>query len=59
MNPALNIEDPVKTQLYRITQEATSNAIKHSGASTITIAVNKVDGQFELSVLDNGKGFDM
>lgn len=45
--------------LYRITQEALRNAVKHGGASTIW--VNLISGELEdhLSIIDDGDGFDV
>jgi two-component system, NarL family, sensor histidine kinase UhpB len=43
-------------QTTRILREATSNIIKHSGASTCSVSVNVADGDFLLVVQDNGDG---
>ena len=43
-------------QTTRILREATSNIIKHSGASTCSVTVNVADGDFMLVVQDNGDG---
>lgn len=50
--------DPVKaTQLYRLAQEAVTNALRHSGARRIKIAVNEgPGGSYSLHVMDNGCG---
>lgn len=46
-------------QLYRITQEVLNNAIKHSAASAIKIALFEDEkNQVNLSISDNGKGFN-
>lgn len=47
----------VAIHLYRITQEAVSNAAKHGKGSEILISVRVVDGHLELSIEDNGEGF--
>ena len=44
--------------LYRITQEALHNVVKHSGASRATVALRSESGEVVLSVVDNGMGFD-
>ncbi len=44
-------------QLYRIGQEAVTNALKHSEASEIRIALEANRNRTELRVSDNGKGF--
>ena len=43
-------------QTTRILREATSNVIKHSGASACTITARIADGDFQLMVQDNGDG---
>lgn len=51
------IDDPnVANHLYRIAQEAVSNAVKYAQAQTITMILNS-NGEFcELLVKDNGSG---
>jgi signal transduction histidine kinase len=44
--------------LYRVSQEALQNAIKHSGASRVKLVVKGGEGEIQLDVLDNGSGFD-
>lgn len=45
--------------LYRIAQELFSNAIKHSGATTIHVRLLKEDKKIVMEFKDNGKGFDL
>ncbi|MEQ1858298.1 MAG: sensor histidine kinase [Chthoniobacteraceae bacterium] len=53
-----HIADPViGTQLYRIAQEALSNAMKHSGANRIVVSLHGEDGAIRLVISDDGKGF--
>lgn len=45
--------------LFRIVQEAVSNSLKYSGASQIVVDMALQEGKLlELSVVDNGSGFD-
>jgi two-component system, NarL family, sensor histidine kinase UhpB len=46
-------------QTTRILREAVSNIIKHSGASHCKVRCTIVDGQFGLTVQDNGKGIPL
>ncbi len=46
----------VSMHLYRIAQEAVSNAVKHSGATEITVSTRMTGDWLELSVEDNGRG---
>jgi signal transduction histidine kinase/predicted hydrocarbon binding protein len=43
--------------LFRIAQEAVSNAVKHSGATRIVIALSRLERSLKLEVRDNGRGF--
>ena len=46
------------THLYRITQEAISNAVRHGGANNITVRLRAVDDRMTLCVQDDGVGFE-
>ena len=46
----------MSTHLYRIAQEAVSNAIKHGKAKVITIQLKPLGDQLMLEVSDNGSG---
>ena len=52
------IAAPVKTAIYRIIQESFNNAVKHAQASTVTLNLKHNRGHVELSVGDDGIGFD-
>ena len=43
--------------LYRITEEAVANTVKHAQAENVTIELNVLDGQILLAIEDDGKGF--
>jgi PAS domain S-box-containing protein len=47
----------VATHLYRIAQEAVSNAIKHGKATDLLIRLEAPDPGLRLSISDNGSGF--
>lgn len=46
----------VSKHLYRIAQESIANALKHSGATRITLSLKLIGDILELRVEDNGKG---
>lgn len=48
----------LKTVIYRITQEAINNIIKHSHAEFVRISLKKASGGIELAIEDSGVGFD-
>lgn len=45
-------------QLFRICQEAITNACKHSNASKLEIIANSSENKFSIRISDYGKGFD-
>jgi ligand-binding sensor domain-containing protein len=44
--------------IYLIVKEAMNNAIKHADCHMLTVTVKSQAGSLEISVIDNGKGFD-
>lgn len=50
------MEDGVAIQVYRIAQEAISNAVKHAEADTICVTLLGTDQEVCLEVSDNGVG---
>lgn len=52
---------PAKVQIafYRVCQEALYNIAKHAKASEVEINLDKSDSLVELSIHDNGQGFDL
>ena len=49
---------PIETALYRIAQEALTNANKYARASRVNIDLRCLDGHVRLRVSDDGIGFD-
>ena len=49
---------PVATCLYRVTQEALSNAFKHARASEVKVLLEFVPDGVQFTVRDDGGGFD-
>jgi len=55
----IEVDDPqAATNLYRIAQEAISNAVRHGRASHIVISMAMDGDKLRLSVHDDGSGFD-
>jgi signal transduction histidine kinase len=55
-SPVLIEDAATATHLYRIAQEAVSNAIRHGGAKRIVIALSEQKGRVALTVEDDGVG---
>jgi len=49
---------PVETALYRITQEAFTNAIRHSRATRVEVRVARAASAVHCTITDNGVGFE-
>ena len=49
----------IKTTLYRVAQEALTNIERHSGASEVKVSIAVRGRWIILSIIDNGKGFDV
>jgi len=58
MNDLIELPAHVEEELYRIAQEALNNALKHAGATTVTVHIRAEDHQAVLEVSDNGRGFN-
>lgn len=52
------LPEEVNLALFRIAQEALTNAVKHSGATEVTVKLSAKCDRLHLQVLDNGQGFD-
>jgi len=53
------VPDSLKTQIFRISQEALNNIAKHSKAALVNLSIRKVEGRIELTIQDNGQGFNL
>jgi signal transduction histidine kinase len=53
-----DVPELLKIAIFRIVQEATSNALKHAKADRIKVSLEDAGGSLELSIEDNGQGFD-
>lgn len=45
--------------VYRIAQEAISNALKHAGATQLSVALTQLHSTLQIIITDNGIGFDV
>ena len=54
----VTVPAPVEHALLRITQEACTNAVRHGSAGQLTVSMTRQDRHIELSVRDDGTGFE-
>jgi two-component system sensor histidine kinase UhpB len=52
-----DLDDDVQLVVYRVAQEALTNASRHAGASRIEASLRRSAGGVELTVADDGRGF--
>jgi signal transduction histidine kinase len=48
----------METALFRVVQEALNNVVRHSNADSVLIQVEERNGQLEIEIEDDGRGFD-
>ena len=51
------LDPDLQLVIYRVSQEAIGNAVRHSGASRIDVNLSRKGDRFELVVADDGSGF--
>lgn len=49
----------VETVLFRVIQEASTNVVRHSKATTVDIEITRSDSMVTTTIVDNGEGFDV
>jgi two-component system sensor histidine kinase UhpB len=52
-----DLDDDVQLVVYRVAQEAITNAARHSEATRIAVRLRRLDQEVELEVADDGRGF--
>jgi signal transduction histidine kinase len=57
LNHTINVH--IQTQLYRIAQEAVNNILKYAEAKEVNTELMSTENEIELTISDNGKGFDI
>ena len=53
-----DLPDEHRTCIYRLVQEAVNNAIRHANARTVDVSVHKEGPKVNVTVRDDGAGFD-
>ena len=53
------LADSIQIAVYRIVQEALTNVARHACAQNVTVTLKHLDGTVEISVCDDGCGFDI
>jgi PAS domain S-box-containing protein len=52
------LDEDTEVAVYRVAQEALTNAVRHAAAEHVTLTLDVLDRLLVLEVLDDGRGFD-
>ncbi|MCO7175866.1 sensor histidine kinase [Sporolactobacillus kofuensis] len=58
IDPISGLSKGIENHLFRLSQEALSNALRHSEATKVTLSLHVKDQLVSLTIFDNGQGFD-
>lgn len=50
------LPDGVALSVYRITQEAVTNVVRHAGPSTCRVTITEGQGEVSVEIVDDGRG---
>ncbi|MBD5779229.1 sensor histidine kinase [Pelagicoccus sp. NFK12] len=53
------LDNRSRTVLYRVTQEALTNVVRHANAKNATVRIHEADGKVHLTISDDGKSFSV
>ena len=59
INVTKHIANTTEIQIFRIVQELLTNCIKHANATEVIIQFSEYENMLNITVEDNGKGFDI
>jgi signal transduction histidine kinase len=54
-----HLSQELGTNLYRVLQESLSNVARHARATRVDVTLSKAGNTLELSITDDGRGFDL
>jgi ligand-binding sensor domain-containing protein/signal transduction histidine kinase len=57
--PPYPVPSQMRHHLFLAVREALTNVLKHSGATKVKVSLAGNDSQFQITIEDNGKGFDL
>jgi signal transduction histidine kinase len=57
--PARTVPAEVRHEVFLVVKEAFNNVLKHSSASEVRVQMSEVKSQIEITIEDNGCGFDL
>jgi PAS domain S-box-containing protein len=54
-----SLTQEIKIDFFRICQESLTNVIDHAKATNVKISIKDIDDKIQLTIIDDGKGFDI
>ena len=52
-----DVQPELRTNIFRVVQEAVNNVVKHAGANEIRVRLQRAEREVQLEVVDDGAGF--
>jgi two-component system sensor histidine kinase UhpB len=56
---SVRLKADLETTCFRLVQESLTNVVRHAEAKTVWVTMKQRPGQFQLSIRDDGKGFNV
>jgi PAS domain S-box-containing protein len=57
--PEMHLVPELEVTCFRVAQEALTNVMRHAQAQEVEVRLRRQDGELELTVRDDGRGFDV
>jgi signal transduction histidine kinase len=54
----LDLDEATESLVYRVAQEGVRNVVRHAAATRVQLCLRQRNGQLQLEVSDDGRGFD-
>ena len=58
VDPSFAVQGRLARELYFVTTEALNNSLKHASATQLVIDLKQSEGQVNIQIADNGRGFE-
>jgi signal transduction histidine kinase len=56
LEPSSDLQEPARSSVFRIVQEAVTNTVRHAKASSLRVSARDNAGELEIQVADDGRG---
>ncbi len=59
LDSSIELESGIEDHLFRVTQEAIANTLRHANAKRLEVFLTQASDQVQLKIIDDGNGFDV